>query len=1168
MKLRSKLGVALVSLVVTFNIAFPHPKREFIERITSSTYVQVTMPPPPPPPLRNYTVCPTNVTEAWVRFSNQSMFATGPDDCVIPQVRSPPALYLGDTWTISLGASGHWLSSMAFLRTLAILPYPTSMDEYNRSCTPNCSRWPPDIIEALVTQDGSFVIRTFESFRNYSSGGSQPKGSVRFTVVHARFHERMENVVSRLVPGCTKNPLPDLLLDITGNWYRMCSKRPTLEDCQYLNWEITMKKTQQMKIQMVKAQQLKELRSLIDSITNSSRPLSRMNHFFTSYHSEISREFKSAISQSSPPGSHTHIHHDLKNYNDTFPMFENHHPGAVSLGISSVWLHKLLKPGINVAVDECVIMDGLGCSAVDSNEQGFVDAKQHGWGGTRQAWAIPGFQMCTTTPCDMLTIPTLERPEKNGISDPWIGFNLGATNRIFAFGATSEVRWAWTFASMAVVAWYVKQEQSGEVRQHSMLGLGTVRFIASIHIVAGHLQRYGRSVMMPIPLADFGYSWVPWFMMLSGFVLSWSKLRGNQKDVVVVPWLTFLRKRLLSIYPVYAAGIFATLVVSNSFSTITYRRLVVDLLLTQAWYPTWTENAIMPHTWFLSAIWPLWALHGVIYRLTVAQSTKTLLTLCMAAAAIPIIAFALVPLLPSLECWWCGHVHGRSDAFLDLLVIVLKFHPICYAPTYISGVASAVIAHRWQQLHLNRKDEPHTLIADIIVRFGTLFGAAGLVMSFSISRVMQFRGSKLAFRLGMLLPFHALLLAGLAVGSERDYLRRVFEARLLQSFGSISFSQYTFQFIWFHLWRERVDACFWVWCVAGSIAVAIVVDQPFRKRDWMTGLCGIGATVFFVQSIIWMTRFEVGKDVSIALSSASDSGHQRWINPSVAWEGSKLVVAARRHEVQTSGSTTIWYADVGLGTLNTTTFQPTGTMEIIRSAESSNPCINEQLQDQGKLRYIIGQEDPRLLKRNGTAFLTTVIYEKHGEECVARQTLGLPNAGKADVILKDDRVMTSSKNWMHLENDLFMVNVTTQTVVRVDPFTGISTVFSEGNVDEALAHKNIHGGSNFVASEIDGEDIWLGVVHTAVTYQNLLLEFNKAAPFELRRISSPLPLTVLSSPSNHSKIGGAFASGLAELPGGGLLITYGSSDIEARAFSLDRFGVRALFSATSCLLSF
>jgi hypothetical protein len=88
----------------------------------------------------------------------------------------------------------------------------------------------------------------------------------------------------------------------------------------------------------------------------------------------------------------------------------------------------------------------------------------------------------------------------------------------------------------------------------------------------------------------------------------------------------------------------------------------------------------------------------------------------------------------------------------------------------------------------------HPIVSNSI-HYGCSIWAIGVFVSFHLARINQFHGAKLAFRLGALLPWHhAYLLVGVAVGSTRDPVRRVFETQCLQISGNVSYAQCIFQF--------------------------------------------------------------------------------------------------------------------------------------------------------------------------------------------------------------------------------------------------------------------------------------------------------------------------------------------------------------------------------------
>jgi hypothetical protein len=85
--------------------------------------------------------------------------------------------------------------------------------------------------------------------------------------------------------------------------------------------------------------------------------------------------------------------------------------------------------------------------------------------------------------------------------------------------------------------------------------LGAARFVASVHVVAGHLVNKTPSKGYDWPTSGWGFTWVPWFMMLSAFVLTFANVSkpDRQPDGLRV----FMSKRLRGVYPLYLSGLLA-----------------------------------------------------------------------------------------------------------------------------------------------------------------------------------------------------------------------------------------------------------------------------------------------------------------------------------------------------------------------------------------------------------------------------------------------------------------------------------------------------------------------------------------------------------------------------------------------------------------------------------
>ena len=222
---------------------------------------------------------------------------------------------------------------------------------------------------------------------------------------------------------------------------------------------------------------------------------------------------------------------------------------------------------------------------------------------------------------------------------------------------------------------------------------------------------------------DWGYTWVPWFMMLSGFILTYARLASRNPDQLT-PVFSFVVARTRSIYPLYLAGLLSAALLSwylggenKAFSLGSPGETLASLLLVQSWFPTVTEHVLQAHCWFLSCIVPYWLVHNATYRFMKSRPTKLLQVLLVGIWVAVWLLIVVIPWMAGDLYWYKSHSWGATDSWVDILVVMLKFHPICYFHIYVFGMALAV---------LHTRNEVH----GFLIRNGAILGFGGLYLIF------------------------------------------------------------------------------------------------------------------------------------------------------------------------------------------------------------------------------------------------------------------------------------------------------------------------------------------------------------------------------------------------------------------------------------------------------
>jgi peptidoglycan/LPS O-acetylase OafA/YrhL len=542
--------------------------------------------------------------------------------------------------------------------------------------------------------------------------------------------------------------------------------------------------------------------------------------------------------------------------------------------------------------------------------------------------------------------------------------------------------------------------------------LGPARFLASLHVVSGHLVSRTPSVGYSWQSSSWGFTWVPFFMMLSSFILTYSKV--SKPNVTFEPIGTFMHKRLRGIYPLYLAGLLSAVALDaykkqQTPSLGSPLETAAQLLLMQAWIPTITENAFQTQCWFLSAILPLWFCHQTFVKFLIPLRERYLWAMLGFLTFLPWFGLVIVPqLIGEPVLWYEEHEQYSTDTPVDIWVVMIKFHPLFYVSTYLYGMLTAILFVR------RRKNPPKIFIC------GASLGYAMLYELFSWGTLPA---AKLSTRIGALAPLHALILVGLSLGD--DPLSSLFSHKYVSWMNDVSFPQYVMQFIALTIWDGFGNAGFYVFLLCLAMVACVTVFQPLQNmrspaKTQALGIMGIvtlpclcvGLYILFPHppggSIELPNTYEHSRDMIDIRLQLGDAGvipgldgssRGSLINPSLFYFGDSLHVAVRQHYLHTTiekgtwntndpenkkvvaekMETQTWYSYVWTTRLDPDTFEPLEPLTKFdvrpptKTMDEWLPCLQPPMyvarnQSISVIKSVGGLEDPRFLVRtNGTS---------------------------------------------------------------------------------------------------------------------------------------------------------------------------------------------------------
>ena len=386
------------------------------------------------------------------------------------------------------------------------------------------------------------------------------------------------------------------------------------------------------------------------------------------------------------------------------------------------------------------------------------------------------------------------------------------------------------------------------------------RLLASLHVAATHLARLRPPAAPPIYFFNWGFTWVPWFFMLSGYILAYARLtqpktegKAQPKGGSQLSAAAFCHRRLASVYPLYLLGVCISLGIlaeKGKLSTVRPSALLSQVFLMQAWLPSETEHALQSQCWFLSAMIPFWLVHQSVVSFVERLPTRALGKLLLLITMLPWILLVFLPGAMQIpHSWYSLHKWKAFKDWIDVLVVVLKFHPASYFHIYVFGVA---LAAYYLRLRSSAVQLPW------ILENGAMIAYTLLAMFFSIPALCP-PSHKLLCRLGGLVPLQGLLLVGLSEG--RDPVAKLLQTKLVAAAGAWSFGIYILHFEVLALWGgseggRGVGFGYWLLLLALAAVAHHYVQVPWGTDLRLSLALRLGAAGVFV--------------VAVALSSVPD----------------------------------------------------------------------------------------------------------------------------------------------------------------------------------------------------------------------------------------------------------------------------------------------------------
>jgi cellulose synthase/poly-beta-1,6-N-acetylglucosamine synthase-like glycosyltransferase/peptidoglycan/LPS O-acetylase OafA/YrhL len=340
------------------------------------------------------------------------------------------------------------------------------------------------------------------------------------------------------------------------------------------------------------------------------------------------------------------------------------------------------------------------------------------------------------------------------------------------------------------VNWNFQHDDEHRLRENTRLkGINFFRYLAAVHIVLFHYYKTYRDNPFGFIEPDqqqwisWGGQWVQFFFMLSGFVMTYSRLCRPDG---VENWYSVWFRQMSAVYPTYFLSIFMGFtLMDNGLKNLFKRTLPATLLLIFNWYPQMECFEMVDHkpaenpswhawfcveginqpAWFLGALQVYWLLYPQMYKLVRRLSQPLVVLLLLISWSLCLfwpLVLTIIP-TPDDQSWVRAlqefHPVSHLHKFLFGMCVARLFVDLFCEEDPMNGRRGKFVS----QAKVDRNVELRLFAPIALVVIITLMFFSGPLNKFMFLRLSSYEF--------VLLPAFALLVVGL--GFETSWISRL-----------------------------------------------------------------------------------------------------------------------------------------------------------------------------------------------------------------------------------------------------------------------------------------------------------------------------------------------------------------------------------------------------------